>query len=712
MSFFFDHYPYTNFHNVNLDWVLEAVKAWGRLVEENNIKFHNLEEAMNSFRNTLLGEWGEFKDDTENEINQFEIWTQNYLQNLDIQDEINTKLDSMLSSGVLSPYFAPYIQTDVSDWLQHNITPTSPAIDASLTISGAGADAAETGKRINVLSNNLIANNFQTSYFTGVLLTMWEQGGLYASSGLPYNTQSAIRTDYISVNTNEKIHIYNTNNIVWRIFAYNNNYEFVRSASPAHTDAQEGSYDVPENISYLRIQLSITDSTINTSSANGFVLIKSNSYILDYTNETYANKNKVELNTTQISSFSGVIFCEWEQGGLYVSSGLPYNTQSAIRTDFISCEGVNNFVFNNPKDRTWRIFAYDSNKDFVQSASPVHTDAKEGEYKVNEGVSYIRVQLSIPNSTITTNEALYFMIATDDSYIINFTKSYASRYQREVSILFVGNSLTQDGIAYLPYMLKTYYPEISFKFYMWYNGGYTLAQQYSKFTNNETCAIFSVAENSATWTNYSNSKTMSEILANYTFDIVCLQEYFNGKSSYTDADLSDWNNCKNYIEANYQGGNGLEFISLFHAPKRDSSETVFNLTKTGNALILKNTIAEDMIPNGIAVYRALSSSLDSLGDEGHLSPDGIHTQEGLPCLLQTYVTLCWLFDKLAINKSVYGCHMRMTTAIYNTINVPGANLGTGVITGTDAENLLAQEIAIKAYKEGKWLVLNNIYSES
>ena len=48
--------------------------------------------------------------------------------------------------------------------------------------------------------------------------------------------------------------------------------------------------------------------------------------------------------------------------------------------------------------------------------------------------------------------------------------------------------------------------------------------------------------------------------------------------------------------------------------------------------------------------------------------------------------------------------MRMTTAIYNTLSVPGANLGGGVVTGTDAQNLLAQEIAIKAYKEGKQFV--------
>lgn len=283
--------------------------------------------------------------------------------------------------------------------------------------------------------------------------------------------------------------------------------------------------------------------------------------------------------------------------------------------------------------------------------------------------------------------------------------------KKSISILFVGNSLTQDGIAYLPYMLKTYYPEVDFKIYMWYIGGYTLGQHYETFKSGGKAGVFSVAENSKSWTNYSSTtgKTMAQVLSLYKFDVVCMQEYFNVKTEYTDA--TDWNNCRDYIVKNYKGGNALEFVSLFHAPWRrdkDDVDATFDMTTLGNELILKETISQDMIPNGIAVYRALSTDLDSLGDEGHLSPDGVHTQEGLPCLMQTFVTLCWLFDKLAINKSVYGSPMRMTTAIYNTISVPGANLGSGVVTGTEAQNLLAQEIAIKAYKEGKQFVMKNL----
>ncbi len=278
-----------------------------------------------------------------------------------------------------------------------------------------------------------------------------------------------------------------------------------------------------------------------------------------------------------------------------------------------------------------------------------------------------------------------------------------------LSILFVGNSLTQDGIAYLPYMLKNYYPDVTFNIYMWYMGGKTMGNHYSTFTSSGVADIFSVAENSASWTNYSKSMTMANVLSNYKFDIVCLQEYFNYKTSYTDC--TDWNNCKNYISTYYKGGNELKFMSLFHAPLRKDGydvHEVYERTKAGNALILKNTVSEDIMPFGIAVYNALDTDLNTLGDLGQLTPDGTHTQEGLPCLLQTYVALEWIFDKFNIDATVKGNTMRMTTDIYNTIKVPGANLGTGVVEGTEEQYSLAQDIAIEAYAEGKKFLEDNL----
>ncbi len=313
-------------------------------------------------------------------------------------------------------------------------------------------------------------------------------------------------------------------------------------------------------------------------------------------------------------------------------------------------------------------------------------------------ISYRNFEFTIDEPSATTVYICLFKQATDDVRI------GITRDTKELSILFVGNSLTQDGIAYLPYLLTKYYPGFKFRFYMWYNGGYDLSQQYAKFTADTACEAFSIAENSPSWT--TSQVKMSDILSTYKFNIVCMQEYFNRKESYTS--VTDWNNCRDYIVSHYTGGNGLEFISLFHSPWLTNEETVYELTKTGNALILKNTIADDMIATGMALHMARSTSLDSLGDQGHLTPDSVHAQEGLPCLLETYTALLWVLDRYGFPTSIYGLPFKMTAGIQGSIAVPGANVGTGVIEGTDAQNILAQEVAVQAYKVGKKFVADNI----
>lgn len=313
-------------------------------------------------------------------------------------------------------------------------------------------------------------------------------------------------------------------------------------------------------------------------------------------------------------------------------------------------------------------------------------------------VSYRNFEFTIDDPSATTVYICLYKQSTDDVRI------GITRDTKELSILFVGNSLTQDGIAYLPYLLTKYYPGFKFRFYMWYNGGYDLSQQYAKFTADTACEAFSVAENTPSWT--TSQVKMSYILSTYKFNIVCMQEYFNRKESYTS--VTDWNNCRDYIVSHYTGGNGLEFISLFHSPWMTNEQTVYDLTKTGNALILKNTVADDMIATGMALHMARSTSLDSLGDQGHLTPDSIHAQEGLPCLLETYTALLWVLDRYGFPTSIYGLPFKMTAGIQSSIAVPGANVGTGVIEGTDAQNILAQEVAVQAYKAGKKFVADNI----
>lgn len=269
--------------------------------------------------------------------------------------------------------------------------------------------------------------------------------------------------------------------------------------------------------------------------------------------------------------------------------------------------------------------------------------------------------------------------------------------RKNINILFVGNSLTQDAVSYVPLLLREIAPELRFTIHIYYNGGYTLSQQLTQMNNGEACDIFSTCDTNMFWWNRNNTVTMADILAKYSYDVVCLQEYFNYMTTYTDADKAAYDGILTYIKNHHTGA--FKVATLLHPPKRDDIETIYQRTLDGIDWIIENTPTESVIPAGTATYMAFSTSLDSLGDQGHLSNDGTHSQEGLPCMLEAYVTALWILKQVSIPCGILGSAERITATNYPLIQVPGPNLGTGVVTGTDEQYWLAQKLAAMAFNQ-------------
>lgn len=116
-------------------------------VETNVLRLYTSYYDLQSFVNDNLSEL----TDT---INTFTEYINNYFDNLDVQNEINNKLNAMASDGSLSRIVEPIVTAAtpaiVTAWLNENITPTSPAIDKSLRVSDAAADAKVVGDRLNL----------------------------------------------------------------------------------------------------------------------------------------------------------------------------------------------------------------------------------------------------------------------------------------------------------------------------------------------------------------------------------------------------------------------------------------------------------------------------------------------------------------------------------------------------------------------------------
>lgn len=140
-------------------------------VEDNVGLLHSSYELLQKFVNDT-------NENIETELNNFEYsitqsfetlqgFVNNYFDNLDVQDEINNKLDVMASDGTLNALITPLITAQapdiIADWLSNHITPTSPAVDSTLTVSGAAADAKIVGERL--IDRTMLNTSVVEDYF-------------------------------------------------------------------------------------------------------------------------------------------------------------------------------------------------------------------------------------------------------------------------------------------------------------------------------------------------------------------------------------------------------------------------------------------------------------------------------------------------------------------------------------------------------------------
>ena len=134
----FRQFPYSNFHEMNIDEIIKVVKD---MLEE-WAQYH--------------AQWDQWQGDIDQAWQDMQDFINNYFDNLDVQQEINNKIISMVNSGEFADIVSPYIPDEVTTWLAANITqPVGVVIDTSLTVAGACADAKATGDAINDLSTAL-----------------------------------------------------------------------------------------------------------------------------------------------------------------------------------------------------------------------------------------------------------------------------------------------------------------------------------------------------------------------------------------------------------------------------------------------------------------------------------------------------------------------------------------------------------------------------
>lgn len=118
----FENFPYSNFHDLNLDWI---INQWLEMKKS----FATYEQAFIDLK----------------------TFVDNYFNNLNVQTEIDNKLNEMYLDGSLLNIIKPSIISETDTWLSSHITnPSNPPLDKSLSLANAASESKTVGDRFSL----------------------------------------------------------------------------------------------------------------------------------------------------------------------------------------------------------------------------------------------------------------------------------------------------------------------------------------------------------------------------------------------------------------------------------------------------------------------------------------------------------------------------------------------------------------------------------
>lgn len=312
----------------------------------------------------------------------------------------------------------------------------------------------------------------------------------------------------------------------------------------------------------------------------------------------------------------------------------------------------------------------------------------------------IKVKIPVGVNKISISNSHTIKKQTNIGDWINYINS--SNNKNKIKCLFIGNSVNQDHVAYLPWLLKNTYPELDFEIYIVYIGSWTIKGYVEEvITGNKNIGIFSYAKNTENWTNIEDVP-MGDIWKNGPFDIISFEGYFNPNPSYLPSEDSGYfRQFYDYLKANnispFKLGYLLHQTYDFYGEVPHTKEQVMKDIIQGAKDAIINTPTSILFPVGIASSLALNNF-----EVSFLTNDNIHNQQGLPCIMGAYVLMGEISRYLGFKDMIINNKLRITQDKETYLNIPGGN-GTLQI-GTEEQYSVAQKCAVQSISFGDWLI--------
>lgn len=414
-------------------------------------------DHMNTDINTLYSSFQEFQEGTLRIYNELVAYVNTYFDELDVQEEIDNKLDEMVTSGELVTILRPSIAEEVSSWLEEHVSPTTPLIDDTFTIQGAGADSKAVGDAFDRVDDEL--KILDDCVDTIELNATWLDGWIDASGNIqPQSSDinSEVYTEeYFETYPGDKIKfvLYAPNRpnfahwVRMGLYSYDGTYHWIRRDNILDITGEYAVYTWENTFSggpyYFRLTMK---SGYNGENNNNVIFIKNEKARLD------ATLDKERLSNTRISDTQNLIKLTAVNKYIATNTSVvdltPVNYTGAGYA-IIDCSEGDLFTIRGSGYSTGRLWAFcdASNNLLTYSSVSSYAKSKIIEAPANASKLIVNVNINIP----------YYIIRGDSSNVIDtgyvLTNNNVNNHYINTG-LNVGEQVDITPIAYMGYTFR------------------------------------------------------------------------------------------------------------------------------------------------------------------------------------------------------------------------------------------------------------------
>ena len=269
---------------------------------------------------------------------------------------------------------------------------------------------------------------------------------------------------------------------------------------------------------------------------------------------------------------------------------------------------------------------------------------------------------------------------------------------KQISVLIIGNSYSRDAFSYVPYIIESSLPSVSVELDILQIGGVSLDTHLGGLLDGSPIFILDKYTSGKPYWTSKGDISANAVMGKQDWDMIILQEGGIVARSY-DVTRSNVSGVVGYCKLFYPKVPVYYMLNPTHPVgsdmlgEYDSDEELTVFAGVAEQLV-SDGLVDNIIPCGTAIQLARRTYLDNLGDFGHLSYDGRHLQEGLPCMIEAFTAAQYIMDVLRLEGSIEDCQLKVNQSWVSSSYIPGQH--GSVIDGSDDDYALCKRCALNA----------------